>query len=48
MEFLLQLLAELIKGNEIENTVNTIEDREIVEVEENTETQNIFGMMHFH
>ncbi|MGQ1786041.1 MULTISPECIES: hypothetical protein [unclassified Saccharicrinis] len=48
MEFLLQLLAELIQGNEIENSVHTNKEPEIAEVKENEELENIFGMMHFH
>ncbi len=47
MEFLLQLLVELINTqNDIEEVaVNQDENLELIEVEE---SDNIFGMMHFH
>ena len=46
MEFLLQLFAELVKGNE--NIIDIIEETEIAELEENEATENIFTLMHFH
>ena len=46
MEFLLQLFAELVNGNE--NITETMEEMELVELEENQAAENIFTMMHFH
>ncbi|SMO43074.1 hypothetical protein SAMN06265379_101771 [Saccharicrinis carchari] len=46
MEFLLQLFAELVKGNE--NIYETKDELELAELEENQSVENIFTMMHFH
>lgn len=46
MEFLLQLFTELVNGNE--NITETIDEMELVEMEENQAAENIFTMMHFH
>ena len=54
MEFLMQLLAELlISPEEVQENINQESKDAGVEMEsvqpaENTELQNIFGMMHFH
>ncbi len=46
MEFLLQLFTELVNGNE--NITETIDEMELVEMEENQAAENIFTMLHFH
>ncbi|WP_158027185.1 hypothetical protein [Labilibacter marinus] len=45
MEFLLQLIAEMINVNENETQIEPSE--ELVTAEEES-VENIFGMMHFH
>jgi len=46
MEFLLQLFAEFIQGEETETITDSSNELELVEEQESAE--NIFGMMHFH
>lgn len=48
MEFLLQIIAEMLQSNEEEIKMETTEELELVNMEEEESIENIFGMMHFH
>lgn len=50
MEFLLQILAELFNSQDIESNVyeEPVEELELVSVMEDEQSENIFGIMHFH
>lgn len=50
MEFLLQMLAELFNSqdNKENITITPNEELELVDIMEDEQTENIFGMMHFH